>query len=233
MTLLEIGFLLLTLFVVAFLGFIGFKAINSSGINTGRNKALLVGGLLIWQCYIFIVSSFEGIQSYDFPPRFAIAFIIPSFVFTGIFLFLKRDKGWIIGIPEEWLVYFQSFRILVETLFVFALAEGVFHQEVTIEGFNFDMVFGFSAPIVGLLAYKLNVLPKKALVLWNYLGLAVLASVIVVFMLSIYKPIVFGSEVPLLPLKAMTYPFVLIAGFLMPSAVFIHVWSLLQLRRKG
>jgi len=213
MTLLEIGFLSLTVFVVAFLAFIGFKAIKYSGGNTGRNKALLVGGLILWQCYIYIVSSFEGIQSYDFPPKFALAFIIPSFIFTGVFLFLNRNKTWISGIPEHWLIYFQSFRILVETLFVYAFAEGVFNQEVTIEGYNFDMLFGISAPMVGVLAYRLKVLSKKTLVAWNYLGLVVLASVIVVFMISIYNPTVFGSEVPLLPLKAMTYPYVLIAGF--------------------
>lgn len=232
MTLLEIGFLSLTLFVLAFLVLIGFKAIKFSGVNIGRNKVMLVGGLILWQCYIFIASSFEGIQSYEFPPRFALAFIIPSFIFTGIFLFFNRKKNWIAGIPESWLIYFQSFRILVETLFIYAFLERVFNREVTIEGYNFDMLFGISAPIVGLLVYKLKVLPKKVLVAWNYLGLAVLASVIVVFMLSIYNPTTFGSEVPLLPLKAITYPYVLIAGFLMPSAVFMHVLSLVQLSRK-
>jgi hypothetical protein len=232
MTILEIAFLTLTAFTVLFLFLIGTRAINYSGVKPMKNKVVLVIGLIAWQFYIFIASSFVGMQSYDFPPRFALAFIIPSFAFTGLFLYRNRNEKWIFGIQEHWLVYFQSFRVLVELLFVYALAEGVFNKEVTIEGFNFDMVFAFTAPIMGLLVYRQKVIPRKSLVFWNYIGLAILASVIMVFMISIYTPHIFGSEVPLLPLEAMTYPFVLIAGFLMPTAVFLHILSLIQLKKQ-
>jgi hypothetical protein len=232
MTMLEVGFVTLTVFTVLFLIYIGFRAIDYSGISVFKNKLILIIGLVVWQFYIPIVASFGGIQSYDFPPRFALAFIVPSFVFTGIFLYRNRNKHWISGISEQSIIYFQTFRVLVETLFVFSLVEGVFNKEVTIEGYNFDMVFAFTAPIVGFLVYQRKILSKNALILWNYLGLAVLASVIAVFLVSIYAPSIFDSTIPLLPLKGMTYPYVLIAGFLMPTAVFLHVLSLIQLSKK-
>lgn len=232
MTFLEIAFISLTVVTTAFLLFIGNRAIESSEVNIFRNKLILVVALVGWNVYILVASSFKSLQSYDFPPRFALAFIIPSFIFTGVFLYLNRNKPWVLQIPKHWLIYFQSFRILVETLFVFGLVAGVFNREVTIEGYNFDMIFAISAPFIGYFGYQKRLLPNRLLTLWNLLGLVVLASVIVAFLISIYAPEIFGGTGPLLPLKAMTYPYVLIAGFLMPTAVFLHVLSIIQLRKQ-
>lgn len=231
MTVLELGFISLTAFTVAFLVLIGWKAAESEGGQVLRKKFIILVGLLVWQAYILVVSSFKAIQSYDFPPRFALAFIIPAFLFTGCFLYVNRNRLWISRIPEQWIIYFQTFRVLVETMFVFALAEGVFHKEVTIEGYNFDMIFAFSAPLMAHLVYSKRLLSRRVLVYWNFIGLGVLASVIVLFLTSIYAPALYGSEIPLLPLKSMTYPYVLIAGVLMPTAVFLHVLSLIQLSK--
>jgi hypothetical protein len=90
------------------------------------------------------------------------------------------------------------------------------------------MIYTLTAPIIGYLVYEKKVLTRKSILIWNYVGLSVLASVIILFLTSIYQPEIFGSEVPLLPLEAMTYPYVLIAGFLMPTAVFLHILSIIQ-----
>lgn len=229
---LESAFFGLTSITVLFLIYIGFNAIKLSSESPKRDKLILVFGLGAWQWFIYWITSTGCLVSYDFPPLFALTFILPSFLFTGVFLFASRKKKWPSFVPEHWVIYFQSFRILVELLFVFALFEGVFNAEVTIEGYNFDMIFACSAPILGMLVYALKVLPRKILVFWNYLGLGVLGSVIVLFLCSMYQPGLFGAKEPLLPLASMTYPYVLIAGFLMPVAVFLHILSLVQLKRK-
>lgn len=227
---LKLAFLALTVVTILFLLKIGFKALGAKA--TYHKKAQLVLGLLIWQIFIFAISSTEILKSYEFPPLFALVFIFPSFLFTGVFLYRHRNSSWIQAIPEHWIIYFQSFRIVVETLFVYALAQGIFNYQVTIEGYNYDMFFAFTAPIVAYLVYHKKILPRKVILVWNYLGLGVLASVIVLFLISMYNPAIFGSELPLLPLEAMTYPYVLIAGFLMPTAVFLHVLSILQVSKK-
>jgi len=229
---LKLGYLILTLVTIIFLLFIGFRAINATSSKPKRDKIILIFGLAIWQSFILALSSTHILKSYEFPPRFAIAFILPSFIFTGVFLYRSRNRKWIRAIPESWIIYFQSFRVLVETLFVFSVAQGILNYHVTIEGYNFDMVFGFTAPIIAYAVYTKKWLSKKAALLWNYVGLGVLASVIFLFITVIYKPEIYGSDVPLLPLDAFAYPYVLIAGFLMPVAVFLHVLSILQLRKK-
>lgn len=231
MSLLSFCFVTLTLITVGFLLIIGFKAINATSAKKNTPKFILTMSLMAWQVYIMLLSSTPFLQDYSFPPRFALAFILPSFLFTGVFLSRSRNKKWIQSIPEQWLIYFQSFRILVETLFVLALAEGIFNYHVTIEGYNFDLIFALTAPLIGLLVFRFKILPRRVLKWWNCAGLVVFASIIFVFMTCIYVPEWYGGSNALIPMQAFTYPYVLIAGFLMPAAVFLHVLSLLQLRK--
>ncbi|CAM1358215.1 conserved membrane hypothetical protein [Tenacibaculum sediminilitoris] len=228
---LKLAYIGLTMVTILFLVFIGFKAINESSRSSKRDKIKLILGLLLWQIFILLVASTDILKSYEFPPLFVITFIIPSFIFTGVFLYLNRNKKWIQSIPEHWIIYFQSFRILVELLFVFSVAQGIFNPQVTIEGYNFDMVFAFTAPIIAFLTYSKKIITRKVVLIWNYLGLTVIASIIFLFQTTIYKPEIFGSEVPLLPLEALTYPYILIAAFLMPTAVFLHILSILQIKK--
>lgn len=226
---LKLAFICLTILTVLFLIRIGFKAIGSSGSYNKKTKLII--GLVLWQMFILTITSTGIIKSYDFPPLFAILFIIPSFIFSGLFLYRNRNKQWIKSIPEQWLIYFQSFRVLVEILFVFSLDEGIFNYQVTIEGYNFDMIYAITAPVIAFLVYNKKLLSRKTILIWNYLGIGVLASVIVLFLTSIYKPEIYGSDFPILPLESMTYPYVLIASFLMPTAVFLHLLSILQLKK--
>jgi hypothetical protein len=229
---LKLSFLALTILSNIFLIFIGFKAISKTSDAQIRDKAKLIIGLLLWQIFIYLIASTGILKSYEKPPLFAILFIMPSFIFTGIFLFRNRNKQWIKSIPEHWIVYFQSYRILVEILFIFSLAQGIYNEQVTIEGYNFDMLFAITAPVMAFLVYQKKVLSARVILFWNYLGLLVLASVIILFLASIYTPRIFGSDKSLLPLEAMTYPFVLIPAFLMPTAVYLHFLSIIQVKNR-
>ena len=230
---LKLAFIALTIFTNAFLILIGCKAINDTSQHPNKDKTFLILGLIIWQTFIFSISSTGMLKTYDFPPRFAIAFIIPSFIFTGLFLYKERSSLWIERISESTIIYFQSFRILVEILFVLSVTKGIFNYHVTIEGYNYDMLFASTAPLIAYLVYNKKILPRRSILIWNYLGLFVLASVIFVYLTSVYKPEIYGSQSPLLPLDALTYPYVLIAGFLMPVAVFLHILSILQVKKSS
>lgn len=231
---LKIVYIVFTIIIISKIIFIGFKAINNTFTDESKKKKKkfwLVLGLVLWQVYIFIMAKSGLLENYDFPPRFALFLILPAFIFTGIFAYRNRNNKWLQAIPESWLLYFQSFRIIVESIFVATVAQGLLHKEVTIEGYNFDMVYAFTVPVVAYLVFYKKALPKKVAVFWNYLGLAVIASIIFLFMTSIYAPELYGATEPMMPLAATRYPYVLIAGFLMPAAVFMHVLSIIQLRK--
>lgn len=230
--LLQLSYIGLTLAVILFIGSIGFSVIDKTFTpeKRGKKKALVAFGLLAHQLYIFLITSSGFIQDLSFPPRFALTMIIPAFIFTGIFVYRNRNAEWLMNLPTSKLFFFQSFRILVEIIFVASVAAGFLHKEASIEGYNFDMVYALTVLIVGFIAFhkKSNLKLVRA---WNYLGLLVLASIIFVFMTTIYKPELYGASKPLMPLDGLTYPYVLVAGFLMPIAVFVHVLSIAQLRR--
>ena len=230
---LQLGYLGLTLLVCFILLYFGFSTINKAFGETVRTKkkAILVIGIILWQVYLAAIGSTDFILSYSFPPRFALTMIVPAFIFTGVFVYKNRNEDWLLHLPTKQLFFFQSFRILVESLFVASVAAGILHKEASIEGYNFDMVYALTVPIIGIVAFRRDVANLKLIRFWNYLGLIVLATVIFVFMSSIYKPELYGASEPLLPLDAITYPYGLVAGCLMPVAVFTHVLSIAQLNR--
>lgn len=230
---LQIAYIGLTLAIIFILGSFAFSAIDKTfkPEKAIKKKRFLVIGLIAHQLYIFLVAASGFTQSFSFPPRFALTMILPAFIFTGIFVYKNRNADWILNIAPSKLFFFQSFRVLVELIFVFSVAGGILHKEASIEGYNYDMIYAFTVLGIGYFAFVKKTFSLKVVLAWNYLGLLVLATVIFVFMTTIYKPELYGATEPLMPMAALTYPYVLVAGFLMPIAVFVHVLSIAQLKR--
>lgn len=230
----QLGYISLTL-LMSFIILIGYyntaKKILAES-TTKYNTIKIAIGLFFWFLYTYLLAKSGFLQDYSLPPRFPLLLVVPAFFFIGIFLYTHRNSNIIKSIPSPWLVYYQSFRIIIESLFVASVAKGYLHPEVTFEGYNYDILFGFSAIIVGFLTFNRKVITNKGLLLWNYLGLVVIAFIIFLFTTTTYFPEFWGSEVTLATKEMVTFPFVLVPAFLMPSAVFIHIVSILQLRRK-
>ncbi len=167
----------------------------------------------------------------SFPPRYMLFVILPLFIFIGIFMKKNRKNNWTQTIPIAWLTFYQSFRIAIETIFVFTVAAGFLHKNVTIEGYNYDFVYACTALIMTLIVIRSKAIPKKVLLLWNYLGITVILIIILLFVTTLYLPDFFGPNTKIFSKEFGLYPYVLVPGFLMPSAVFIHVLSIVQLKK--
>jgi len=229
---LNLAYIGLSILMTVILVLIGLDTIKKTfnDASTARKKRLtLILSLLLWHVYIFTIASTGILQNYEFPPKFLLLLILPAFLFTGVFIYKNRNSEWLRNIPEHWLIYYQTFRILIEILFVFSVTRGIVHWQMTIKGYNFDLIFATSALIIGFLVFQEKMLAKKVALWWNYIGLAVITVIIFLVQSAIYLPEIYGSDVVLLPREFVMYPYVLIAGFLMPSAVFIHVLSIVQL----
>jgi hypothetical protein len=232
---LKLSYFGLSVVMLTVLFFIGNYAIDKSVSEQkerNRKKGILVGCLLLWHLYLYLLASSGFLADFSFPPRFVLFMILPVFIFTGIFLSKSKNRKWIQTIPPVWLAFYQSFRIVIETIFVYTVAAGMLHKNVTIHGYNYDMVFAYSALVIAFIVYRSAQLPQKLLLVWNYLGLAVIASIIFLFITTIYFPELYGPNTKIFPKEFGFYPYVLVPGFLMPSAVFIHVLSIIQLRTR-
>ena len=230
---LKLGYFTLALIVLCLLTLIAYRAIKGSTEQSmiRKNTLLVMGGLGLWHLYHYILSAFGILSVIYFPPPFVTLLILPAFLFTGIFLYRNRQKKWILEIPSHWLAFYQTFRIAIETLFILSLPFGVLHPNVTLEGYNYDMLFAATAPIIGYLLYRDQIKYKTVALLWNYLGLVVIAVIIFLFQTTIFAPELYGPETPGFNPDTFYYPYALVAGFLMPSAVFIHLLSIIHLRR--
>ena len=218
---LAIAVSILNLIVVAFLCL---KAIK---ILSFRQLILLMAAILLWQLYIYQLS-FSGIlRNFDFPPRFFVYLILPAFLFSFVFLFYHRNRPWLQQIEHHQIIYLQSFRVAIEVLFVEAVHAGILHQEVAVLGYDYDLFFALTAIPMGLLLKNKKV-KKSLLLLWNYLGLLIILSILFLFVCSVYYPQLFGASDVLLPKEFADYPYAIIPGFLVPTAFFLHLLSIFK-----
>jgi len=133
--------------------------------------------------------------------------------------------------PASWPVYFQCFRIVVEVLILGMYLGGALPVAATFEGRNFDILIGLTAPLIGYLAFTRNTLGKRIGLLWNIAGLLTLLNVIVILMGHAYFYKSLGEPESILPKGFGLFPFIFLAGFFMPLAVFLHVFSIIKTRK--
>jgi hypothetical protein len=212
--------------VLAFL-FMGINIIASRALpqpGPFMFRAMLL--VIAWLAYIFSMS-FTGIfTNFSLPPRIPLFLVLPFLVFLIYFFTSVRFKPVIDQVPLNWPVYFQSFRIGVELLIFISFTKGILPHAATYEGYNFDIVTGLTAPIIGYMLYK-NVRGSRTIALiWNIIGLLLLANVVVILNTCAYFPKLWGSGTSLIKPDYGLLPLALLAGIFMPAAVFMHVLSI-------
>ena len=82
------------------------------------------------------------------PPRLAFALLPPLFL---VLLFTRSQAGkkLLLVIQPQWLIYLQSFRILVEIALWSLVRNGSLPAQMSFEGRNFDILTGLLAFPVG------------------------------------------------------------------------------------
>lgn len=183
--------------------------------------------LPVWHIYLYLIALSGITETLSFPPRFVLLTILPAFLFIAWYAYQLKRHEWSQVIRPHYLILFQFFRIGIELLFISTLHKGLLHKHITIEGYNFDMIFAATSLLAGWLVMRGH---YRIGIAWNYIGLMVIGSIIVVVQTTIYMPDLYGPDTAPFNIAFIQYPYLLVAGFLMPVAVFVHVLSILQLR---
>jgi len=193
--------------------------------NAFKIKTTLL--LALWLGYISILSINNVFLNTSFPPRLPVLLVFPAFGFIAYFFLSKRFAGIIAAIPLHWLIYFQTFRIVVELLLFGLFMEHMLPWAATFEGYNFDIGIGITAPIVGFLAAR-GRLYSKFIRAWNVVGILTLLIVVVILNTYAYHPHLMNETETILGKGFGTFPYTFLAGFFMPTAMFVHVCSLVK-----
>jgi hypothetical protein len=134
-------------------------------------------------------------------------------------------------LPLSGLVGYQLFRLPVEWLLHRLFLEGAVPVQMTVHGRNFDIISGITGGLLGL--WLLGKRESPLLVtLWNCMGLALLANIVAVAVLSTPAPFRTFLEEPANRLPGV-FPFIWLPTFLVQAALFGHLIVFRALRRRS
>jgi hypothetical protein len=131
-------------------------------------------------------------------------------------------------LPLRALVGFQVFRVPVELILHRLAGEGAIPYVMTYSGWNYDILTGISAGVVGILLSR-GALPRAALLAWNVLGLLLLATIVTIAALSAPGPLqTFRDGPPNMLLSS--FPYVWLPTVLVQLALSGHLLLFRRLR---
>jgi hypothetical protein len=187
--------------------------------------------IALWLIYLSVLSYTEFLVDFTFPPRMPLMVVMPLIVLIIIILFRKATSDFVTTTSVSWLIYIQSFRIIVEIIIWGAYNQGLIPIQTTFEGSNVDVIVGLTAVPLAYYAKRDKISPM-ALIIWNIAGLLILANTVRLFISAGYFPELLGQDSSMLGTDFVKLPFLLIAGMFMPLAVLIHALSIKQLLKR-
>lgn len=219
----EFQFYALALLLVAALGLLVHRA--------GFGVRLFLVGIALWLGYVSLLGYSGILRDFSPPPRILLLAVLPAFgIITWVFL-TERHRPLLDSVPRWVPMVFQSFRIWVEFLLLGAYLRGLASFEPTMAGYNFDILVPLSGLLLAFLVYKKQVLAEKWVFVWNIAGLGILAVVVATFITLGAFPSLWGYEATTVKPVLGEMPYLLVAGFFMPVAVFMHFFSMVQVRQ--
>ena len=231
---LRAGFVALTFALAALLDAAVYVSARRTGRDAGaarRQATIATGFALAWITATALLATRGVLRMWD-PPTMGLV-LGPTFLIPIIIAASPLGRQLVAGIPIAWLVGFQGFRILVEMLLHQAYLEGLMPVQMSWSGRNFDVASGITALLVGFWLHT-AVRPSSLLVaLWNTLGVALLANILVVALLSAPTPFrMFANEPPNVWITRA--PWVWLPAAMVFAAILGHAlvirWLLGQLR---
>ena len=189
-----------------------------------RTVLLLLGGWLLLLGVLSSTGFFADLSR--LPPRPGFAMLLPLPVVLWA-LSSKRGKELLNNIPPHWVLYLQSFRIVVELVLWLCVVDRLLPVQMSFEGRNFDILSGLLAAPVGYYCFVKKSWPSWVVPVYNVVGLLLLINIVSIAVLSMPTPLrVFYNE----PANTLIvkFPFIYLPGFLVPLAYTLHIFSLRQ-----
>ena len=121
------------------------------------------------------------------------------------------------------LVLLQAFRMPLELIMLRAALTGIMPKEFSFMGYNFDIITGAAALIIGLLLSKKVRVPNGLIVAWNLWGIACLVVIVALAIATSPNIAAFGSAPEHLSLWVLQFPYVWLPFVLVSIAALGHV----------
>lgn len=205
-----VNYTLLACLVIAMV--LSFFSSNKKALNVGI-MAIWVGGLALLG-----ISGLLPTKSSMVPWLVFFTPIVLLYVATII----PGARNYMRGIKDEQLHHLHLWRVPFAFVLLWFYQAQITPLGLTFEGYNYDIIIGLTAPVIGSLAFSQKMLTKEIVLGWNGLGIVfLLISTGLIFMeLTVnQKALLLFNDLPYLA----------IFGFLLPLSLFAHVLSIYRI----
>jgi hypothetical protein len=168
------------------------RQMGEASAATGRAWIALVAAI-VWMSATWIAASSGVLRWWEAtPPPFLL--LVAAIVTLGfVIAFGRCGRLLTSGLPLWTLVGVQGFRLPLELAMHALYDRGIVPVQMSYSGRNFDIVTGASALIVAALV-RAGSAPRWLVATWNVLGLALLANVVAIAILSTPRIHYFGAD---------------------------------------
>jgi hypothetical protein len=206
------------------------KVLARTGWDGPRQNAIfrnILVAVLAWVALLTVLALSGFFADFSrLPPRIGLAILVP----LPVVLFIAWSRAGtelLRHTPPQWLVYLQTFRILVECLLWLSFLRGLIPVQMSFEGRNFDILSGLFAIPVGYYCLVKKSWPRWIVLVYNIAGLALLLNILIISVLSMPTPLRYFHNEPASTLMGH-FPFIFLPGLLVPLAYSLHIFSLRQ-----
>lgn len=203
---------------------------NSKSEKVRKKSVPIFIALTIWLAIqaAFTLYNLYKNDTHFFPPKIMLLGILPAII-TILLLFLTaKGRTCIDSLPIKHLTYLNVVRVPVELALFYLYLNKAIPELMTFEGRNFDIVAGITAPIVAYLGFTKLKISRNAILIWNFICLALLLNIVINALLSAPSPIQqFAFDQP--NIAILNFPFSWLPTFIVPVVLFGHLASIRQL----
>lgn len=219
-----------TLFTVFVATIVILLAVGIVRYLSPAHRVAALFGLVAWVVYGGVLGYLGVVANRSILPPGMFYLLAPILVFIMFMARSRIGEAIALSFPLWLMMGFESFRLVVELFLHRLWMDGQIPKMLTYQGANYDILIGVSAPFVAWLLVTRKISNRMAL-LWNVLGIAMLANVAVRGVLTTPGPLHFiPTEVPNVAIS--TFPFTYIPGLMVPLALVLHVLSIRALKQR-
>lgn len=219
----QIGFGLLTLVCLVFFLREFFTALPLTGWTRGQKKNFvtkMIVSLILWVAFLTAWSLSGKMKDFSIFPLNILPVIAIPFIVALFFIPAKRTGEILKHIPPANIIRLQTFRFFVEVLLWMLFIANLLPVQMTFEGRNFDIIAGFTAPVVAVLLAKRR-MGRSGIIVWNIVCLALLLNIVIIAVLSTPSPWRIFMNEPANYIVAY-FPMAFLPGILVPLAYYLH-----------
>lgn len=227
---LETAFVALVAIMLAVLIGIVFSGVKRMGGKPARAALIVSVGMLAWLAFIGLMAHLHSFDDFTaMPPRLLVV-LLPAIAALVWFARSKRITPWLDAVPGHYFAYAQVFRLPLELILWQLFVAGIIPEQMTFEGYNFDVLTALLAPVIAYGYFQRKKLSLHWAIRWNIAGILLVLTIVTISITSTPSPLRLWDNEPANTIIAAV-PFVWLPGFLVPLALLFHIASLRQLIR--